>query len=127
MIGDPAAPHVVLTRQDWRIDDGAADMGELAGWMGTTQAWWEVDVARPTPATVEVRLEPFVWSRPDIHATINVRVGERTYEQPWVLQCTKYDFALDLPAGATTIEAWADGGPTGRRSALYVDVITQEN
>jgi arylsulfatase A-like enzyme len=127
VIGELREPHVVLTRQDWRIDDGLADMGELAGWMGTTQGWWEVDITRATPANVEVRLEPFVWSRPDIHGTVNVRVGEQTFTQPWVLQCTKYDFALALPAGATTIEAWADGGPTGRRSALYVDVITEEN
>ncbi len=74
-------------------------------------------------ARVEVRLDPFAWSRPDIHATVNLRIGDTTHTQAWVLQCTKYDFAVDLPPGDTTIEAWADGGPTGRRSALYVDVL----
>jgi arylsulfatase A-like enzyme len=123
LIGASGEDHVVLTRQDWRIDDGLADMGELAGWMGTTLGWWEVDVTRATAATVEVRLEPFVWSRPDIHATINLRVGDEVVAQPWVLQCTKYDFAVELAAGPMTVEAFADGGPTGRRSALYVDVI----
>jgi arylsulfatase A-like enzyme len=119
------AEHAVsLTRQDWRIDDSLADMGELAGWMGTTQGWWEVTVERANRAHVEVRLEPFVWSRPDIHGSVNLRVGDHTYTTPWILQCTKYDFAVDLPAGDTTIEAFADGGPTGRRSALYVDLNT---
>ncbi|MEY2473120.1 MAG: hypothetical protein QOK28_2449 [Actinomycetota bacterium] len=119
-----ATDRVSLTRQDWRIDDSLADMGELAGWMGTTQGWWEVTVARPSAARVEVRLDPFVWSRPDIHGTVNLRVGDTTVSTPWVLQCTKYDFVVDLPAGDTTIEAFADGGPTGRRSALYVDLNT---
>ncbi len=126
VIGAAGQDHVVLTRQDWRIDDAAADMGELAGWMGTTAGWWEVDVTRPTTARVELRLEPFVWSRPDIHGTINVRVGDDTFTQTWVLQVTCYTFDLDLPAGATQIEAWADGGPTGRRSALYVDIVSRE-
>jgi hypothetical protein len=53
-----------------------------------------------------------------------LRVGDQTYATPWILQCTRYDFAVDLPAGDTTIEAFADGGPTGRRSALYVDCHT---
>jgi arylsulfatase A-like enzyme len=126
VIGATGEDHVVLTRQDWRIDDGAADMGELAGWMGTTQGWWEVDVVRAAKARVEVRLEPFTWSRPDIHATINLRVGDAVVSTPWVLQVTRYDFAVDLPLGPCTVEAWADGGPTGRRSALYVDVVTEE-
>jgi arylsulfatase A-like enzyme len=129
---DPFAPpriligthDVSLTRQDWRIDDSLADMGELAGWMGTTQGWWEVTVDRAGTSRVEVRLEPFVWSRPDIHASVNLRIGDRTYETPWVLQCTKYDFTVELSAGDATIEAFADGGPTGRRSALYVDLTT---
>ncbi|HUR78600.1 MAG TPA: arylsulfatase [Acidimicrobiales bacterium] len=127
VIASAEEEHVVLTRQDWRIDDSVADMGELAGWMGTTQGWWEVDVRRAAPARVEVRLEPFVWSRPDIHATINLRIGDVFVTQPWVLQCTKYDFAVHVEAGATSVEAWADGGPTGRRAALYVDVFTKEN
>lgn len=126
VIGEATEPHVVLTRQDWRVDDGLADMGELAGWMGTTAGWWEVDVVQPTTARVEVRLDAFAWSRPDIHGTINLRVGDEVVSQSWVLQCTKYDFTIALPAGPTTIEAFADGGPTGRRSALYVDVITEE-
>ncbi|MEY2397290.1 MAG: hypothetical protein QOJ00_464 [Actinomycetota bacterium] len=125
VIGAVGEDHVVLTRQDWRIDDGAADMGELAGWMATTQGWFEVDIVRATAARVEVRLDAFVWSRPDIHATVNLRVGDHTYSQPWVLQVTCYAFAIDLAAGATQVEAWADGGPTGRRSALYVDVLTR--
>jgi hypothetical protein len=74
-----------------------------------------------------VRLEPFVWSRPDIHGTVNLRVGDDAFTTPWVLQCTKYDFTVAMPEGDTTIEAFADGGPTGRRSALYVDLITKEN
>jgi arylsulfatase A-like enzyme len=129
---DPFAPprivigacDVSLTRQDWRIDDSLADMGELAGWMGTTAGWWEVTAERATPAHVEVRLDPFVWSRPDIHGNITLRVADRTYETPWVLQCTKYDFTVEVPAGDFTVEAFADGGPTGRRSALYVDFTT---
>ena len=116
----------MLTRQDWRIDDGLADMGELAGWMATTQGWWEVDVVRATRARVEVRLDPFAWSRPDIHGTVNVTIGDATYTQAWVLQCTLYVFDINLPAGETKIEAFADGGPTGRRSALYVDIIPEE-
>jgi hypothetical protein len=40
---------------------------------------------------------------------------------------TCYTFAVDMVAGATQIEAWADGGPTGRRSALYVDVLSKES
>ncbi|MDP1794970.1 MAG: arylsulfatase [Acidimicrobiales bacterium] len=126
VLGAAGEPHVVLTRQDWRVDDSLADMGELAGWMGTTAGWWEVTVERPVTARVEVRLDAFAWSRPDIHGTINLRVGDSTLTQPWVLQCTKYEFTVALPVGDTTIEAWADGGPTGRRSALYVDLITQE-
>jgi arylsulfatase A-like enzyme len=126
VIGATNEPHVVLTRQDWRIDDGLADMGELAGWMGTTAGWWEVAVERAVTARVEVRLDPFAWSRPDIHATVNLRVGDETMAQAWVLQCTKYDFTAALPEGPSIIEAYADGGPTGRRSALYVDVITEE-
>ncbi len=117
---------VVLTRQDWRVDDGLADMGELAGWMATTEGWWEVAVMKPTPARVEVRLDPFAWSRPDIHASVNLRIGDALHTQPWVLQCTKYDFAVEVPVGEISIEAFADGGPTGRRSALYVDVLTKE-
>ncbi len=127
VIGEPTEPHVVLSRQDWRVDDSLADMGELAGWMGTTAGWWEVDVMRAATAKVEVRLDPFAWSRPDIHGTINLRIGDDTVSQAWVLQCTKYDFTVALPVGVTTIEAFADGGPTGRRSALYVDVITEES
>ena len=125
VIGKTDEP-VVLTRQDWRIDDSLADMGELAGWLATTRGWWEVDIAAASRACVEVRLDPFAWSRPDIHGTVNVQIGDVVHSQAWVLQCTKYDFDLDLPAGLTTIEAFADGGPTGRRSALYVDVITKE-
>ena len=124
LIGDETENHVVLTRQDWRVDDGLADMGELAGWMATTAGWWEVEVTRATTARVEVRLDPFAWSRPDIHASINLRIGDSIYEQAWVLQCTKYDFTVPLTVGPTTIEAFAEGGPTGRRSALYVDMIT---
>ena len=127
VIGADGEDHVVLTRQDWRItDDGSADMGELAGWMGTTAGWFEVDVVVPTTARAEVRLEPFVWSRPDIHGTVNLRIGDETYSQPWVLQVTCYTFAVDIPVGPTTIEAFADGGPTGRRSALYIDLISHE-
>lgn len=127
VIGADGEDHVVLTRQDWRIDDdGSADMGELAGWMGTTAAWWEVDVVAPTTALVEVRLDGFVWSHPDIHGTVNLRIGDAVYSQPWVLQVTCYTFAVDIPSGETTIEAFADGGPTGRRSALYVDLISKE-
>lgn len=131
IVGAPDQHHTVLTRQDWRIDDGLADMGELAGWMGTTAGWWEVQIARVEklrvrPAKVEVRLDAFAWSRPDIHATVNLRIGDKTLSQPWVLQCTCYTFDVKLRAGDTTIEAWADGGPTGRRSALYVDIHTGE-
>lgn len=127
VIGNAREPRVVLTRQDWRVEDSLADMGELAGWMATTQGWWEVDIARRVDALVEVRLDPFAWSRPDIHGTINLRAGDTALSQAWVLQCTKYDFRITLPQGPTTIEAYADGGLTGRRSALYVDVITEEN
>lgn len=128
VIGAAGEGHVVLTRQDWRIsDDGSADMGELAGWMGTTPGWWEVDVVAPTSAIVEVRLDAFAWSRPDIHGTVNLRVGDAEYAQPWVLQVTCYTFAVDIPSGETIIEAFADGGPTGRRSALYVDLISKDS
>ncbi|HVT77347.1 MAG TPA: sulfatase-like hydrolase/transferase, partial [Acidimicrobiales bacterium] len=125
VVGAPGEDAVTLTRQDWRIDDSLADMGELAGWMGTTPGWWEVTVARAMKARVEVRLEPFVWARPDIHGAVNLRIGDASYTTPWVLQCTKYDFAVDLPPGDTTIEAFAEGGPAGRRSALYVDLIKE--
>ena len=126
VIGGDAPDPVVLTRQDWRIDDGVADMGELAGWLGTTRGAWEVEVREDTPARVEVRLDSFAWSRPDIHTTVHLRVGEREMVQSWVLQCTRYEFDLVVPAGETVIEAWADGGPTGRRSALYVDVLRKQ-
>lgn len=112
---------VTLSRQDWRIEDGLADMGELAGWMATTKGWWEVAVPAPATAAVEVRLDPFSWSHPSFFATVHLRVGDRTYEQPWVLQVTKFDFTVELPAGDTTVEAWAEGA-SGRQSALYVDV-----
>ena len=114
---------MVLTRQDWRVGDELADLGELAGWMGTTQGWWEVEVESQATFDVDVRLEPFVWERPDIHATVHLRVGDDEHVQPWVLQCTRYTFqAVDAPAGPTRIDAWTDGGPGGRRAALYVDL-----
>ena len=122
VVGDPAVGTVVLSRQDWRIDDAMADMGELAGWLGTTQGWWEVDVAAAGTLDVTVRLEPFTWARPDLFSTVTLKVGDRAWSVPAVLQCTRYELEVDVDAGPTEIEAWATGGPNGRTSALYVDI-----
>ncbi len=93
---------------------------------GHHRGWWEVEFRRETAARVDVRLDPFSWSHPDIHATVNLKVGDYELVQPWVLQCTRYEFDAVIPKGETIVEAWADGGPTGRRSALYVDVSRKQ-
>jgi arylsulfatase A-like enzyme len=124
VIGAPGIDPVVLSRQDWRVDDGLADMGELAGWLGSTRGWWEVRVDEAATFTVEVRLDAFSWARPDIFTAVHLAVDGVELAQPWVLQCTRYTFAdVTLRPGDMTVEAWADGGPTGRRSALYVDLM----
>jgi arylsulfatase/arylsulfatase A len=125
VVGDPAVGTVVLSRQDWRIDDAVADMGELAGWLGTTAGWWEVDVAAGGRLDAVVRLEPFTWARPDLFSAVTLRVGDREWSVPAVLQCTRYELTVDLEPGPTEIEAWATGGPNGRTSALYVDLAPQ--
>lgn len=122
VLDPPDGLPVVLSRQDWRVDDALADMGELAGWMGTTQGWWEVTVVAPGTFGIDVRLEPFAWERPELFERVHVRIGDLERSTPWVLQCTRYRFeGVALAAGDTRVEAWASGGGN-RRSALYVDV-----
>ncbi len=125
VIGSEAGPApIVLSRQDWRIDDGVADMGELAGWMTSTRGWWEVAVPEPITVDAEVRLDAFSWSHPAVAQTVHLRIGEREWTAPWVLQVTRYSFSgLALPAGDATVEAWASGGTAERASALYVDLL----
>lgn len=125
VVGAAAGPGpVVLSRQDWRIDDGLADMGELAGWMASTAGWWEVAVPEPVTVDADVRLDAFSWSHPAFPTEIHLRIGERTWTTPGVLQVTRYTFrGLSLPAGDTTVEAWATlAGTDSRHSALYVDL-----
>jgi hypothetical protein len=125
VVGPEAGPGpVVLSRQDWRIDDGLADMGELAGWMASTPGWWEVSVPSPVVVDVDVRLDAFSWSHPAFVIEVHLRIGDQTWSTPGVLQVTRYSFpALALEPGDATVEAWATlAGTTDRDSALYVDL-----
>jgi arylsulfatase/arylsulfatase A len=59
IVGPEAGPGpVVLSRQDGRIDDGLADMGELAGWMASTAGWWELAVPEAVTVDAEVASTP---------------------------------------------------------------------
>lgn len=117
-----AAP-VVLSRQDWRIDDGLAEIGEIAGWLASTAGWWEVTVPQAGTVDVEVRLDPFSWANPALAVSVDLQIGDRTWSQPWVLQCTRYTFSgIPLDRGDTTVRAHTTGGTTEQSSALYVDV-----
>jgi len=115
---------VVLSRQDWRIDDGLADMGELAGWMASTPGWWEIAVPEPVVVDVDVRLDAFSWSHPTFATEVHLRIGAETWTTPGVLQVTRYRFGgIPLAQGDTTVEAWATvAGSDQRSSALYVDL-----
>lgn len=123
VIGSPHADPVLLTRQDWHIDGGDGDMGEVAGWLGTTRGWWDVTVEDSGPYDVEVLLEPFTWGHPAFFRDIHLSVNGADRTVPWVLQCTRYELrGVELPEGPVRIEAWADRGET-RQSALYVEVF----
>ena len=51
VIGAPQAPHVTLTRQDWRKQTAS-------GWAPNSQGTWHVEVARSGPYRVRVRALP---------------------------------------------------------------------
>lgn len=122
VIGSPRADPVLLTRQDWHIEGGDGDMGEIAGWLGTTRGWWDITVELPGEYDVEVLLDPFSWAHPAFFRDITLSVNGVERSVPWVLQVTRYSFrAVDLPAGPVRIEAWASRRDA-RESALYVEV-----
>jgi hypothetical protein len=122
VIGAPVADPVLLTRQDWHIEGGDGDMGEIAGWLGTTRGWWDVTVEAAGEYDVDVLLEPFTWAHPAFFRTIHLAVDGVEVTAPWVLQCTRYSFRdVALPEGPVRIEAWASRRDD-RQSALYVEV-----
>jgi arylsulfatase A-like enzyme len=122
VIGSPVADPVLLTRQDWHIEGGDGDMGEIAGWLATTRGWWDVTVEESDAYDVDVLLDPFTWSRPAFFRTISLQIGDVVHELPWVLQVTRYTFRdVALPDGPLRIEAWASSS-SKRESALYVEV-----
>jgi arylsulfatase A-like enzyme len=124
VIGSPRADPVLLTRQDWHIDGGDGDIGEIAGWLGTTRGWWDVHVEGDGTARydVDVLLDPFAWSHPAFFRGVSLAVGDDVVTVPWVLQVTRYSFRdVALPAGDVRIEAWASARDR-RESALYVEV-----
>ncbi len=122
VIGAPRADPVLLSRQDWHIEGGDGDMGELAGWLATTRGWWDVTVASPGRYDVDVLLDPFSWSHPAFFRDITLSIDGVEHTTPWVLQVTRYSFRdVDLPPGPVRIEAWATRRDA-RDSALYVEV-----
>jgi hypothetical protein len=122
VIGAVGVDPVLLTRQDWHIDGGDGDMGELAGWLPTTRGWWDVDVVDGDRYDIDVLLDPFTWSHPAFFRSITLSIDGVERELPWALQVTRYSFReVELPAGHARIEAWASRGAE-RASALYVEV-----
>ena len=124
VIGAPHADPVLLTRQDWHIEGGDGDMGEIAGWLGSTRGWWDVHVEGDGAERydVDVLLDPFTWSNPAFFRDVTLAVGDEVRSVPWVLQVTRYTFrGVTLPPGDLRIEAWASSR-SRRDSALYVEV-----
>ena len=122
VVGSPVADPVLLTRQDWHIDGGDGDMGEIAGWLGSTRGWWDVTVEAGGAFDIDVLLDPFTWSHPAFFRSITLSVNDVERSIPWVLQCTRYSFRdVGVPAGAARVEAWASSRDH-RASALYVEV-----
>lgn len=122
VIGAPVADPVLLTRQDWHIEGGDGDMGEIAGWLGSTRGWWDVRVEEPGTYDVDVLLDPFTWANPAFFRSIHLAVNGVERTGAWALQVTRYSFReVELPAGEVRIEAWASRRE-GRTSALYVEV-----
>lgn len=122
VIGSPAADPVLLTRQDWHIEGGDGDMGEIAGWLGSSRGWWDVRVEGDATYDVDVLLDPFSWSDPAFFRSIHLRVNGEERTVPWVLQVTRYSFRdVKLTTGDARIEAWASRRDS-RASALYVEV-----
>ena len=123
VVGEPRADPVLLTRQDWHIDGGDGDMGEIAGWLGTTRGWWDVAVRLPGRYDVDVLLDPFSWAHPAFFRDVTLSIDGVEHTLPWVLQVTRYSFRdVDVPDGPVRIEAWASRRDE-RASALYVEVM----
>lgn len=122
VIGHPGADPVLLTRQDWHIEGGAGDMGEIAGWLGSTRGWWDVTVEEAGTYDIDVLLDPFTWSHPAFFRDVHLTVGDVALTVPWVLQVTRYTFReVEVATGPQRIEAWA-ARRDERASALYVEV-----
>jgi hypothetical protein len=122
VIGAAEADPVLLTRQDWHIEGGDGDMGEIAGWLGTTRGWWDVEVVDRGPYDIDVVLEPFAWGHPAFFRSITLSIDGAERTVPWALQVTRYSFRdVEMPAGEARIEAWASRRD-GTEWALYVEV-----
>jgi len=97
-------------------------MGEIAGWLGTTRGWWDIEVVDVGPYDVDVVLEPFSWAHPAFFRSITLSIDGVEHAVPWALQVTRYSFrGLAMATGPARIEAWASRRD-GTEWALYVEV-----
>jgi arylsulfatase A-like enzyme len=104
--GDRESP-TILTRQDWR--------GPRAGWGPNDQGHWEVEISRPGPYEVTLRLTP---RRFPTVAHLSLRGVNRELDlKPGTTECTFHD--VPWPTGPGRLEVWVEGN---RATAGPLDV-----
>jgi arylsulfatase A-like enzyme len=106
-IGGARESPTILTRQDWR--------GPRAGWGPNDQGHWEVEISRPGPYEVTLRLTA---RRFPTVAHLTLRGVNRELDlKPGTTECTFHD--VPWPTGPGRLEAWVEGN---RATAGPLDV-----
>jgi len=113
VVGSPASPHTLLTRQDWRMH------GE-DGWTDDHYGHWELEVLE---GRYEVRLTASEkWSG----GKACISFGGRRWELPFDPASGRFaDRGVALPGGRGPFEAWIECEGE-RRSVRYVDLLRQD-
>lgn len=129
-LGTPHENPVVLTRQDWR--------GPRAGWGAKNLGHWDVEIAQAGDYEVTVQLavsavdsDPPLAGEPAVPPaaavaprTLHLRAGGVEAERPLEPGQKSVKIPVELPAGATQLEAWVAEGDetTGARSVEVLNL-----